>query len=146
MIHTCHAHACFRKVEPAKLMCYAHWKKLPKAAQDVIWREYRPGQEIDKRPSTRYLVAQAVAVAWVASVERHKDLPQLVGDVLRKIVLGEQYGLAPRDGFQIVADMDGDEITLSDAQSVELDALVLGVKALREANLSTSMKTFLEDT
>jgi hypothetical protein len=49
--HTCHAHACFRKVPPAMLFCGAHWRRLPQPAQAVIWREYRNGQEIDKRPS-----------------------------------------------------------------------------------------------
>ena len=33
--------------------------------RDAIWREYRPGQESDKRPSLRYLAVQQRAVGEV---------------------------------------------------------------------------------
>jgi hypothetical protein len=39
---------------------------LPAAAQAVIWREYREGQERSKTPSARYSIAEACAVAFVA--------------------------------------------------------------------------------
>lgn len=61
--HTCHAHACTRAVPPRMFMCRAHWFSLRKPIRDAIWNEYRSGQEIDKRPSLRYLAVQQRAIA-----------------------------------------------------------------------------------
>lgn len=46
--------------------CREHWYDLPKKLRDAIWREYRDGQEVDKRPSARYLAVQTVARARLA--------------------------------------------------------------------------------
>jgi len=46
--------------------CHEHWRALPKPVQDAIWREYRPGQEQDKRASHRYLAVQTLARASLA--------------------------------------------------------------------------------
>lgn len=51
------------------LMCLKHWRMVPKIMQDDIWRAYRPGQEIDKRPSQEYVKAQQRAIAVVVIVE-----------------------------------------------------------------------------
>jgi len=48
------------------LMCKPHWLSLPQATRDAVWREYRPGQERDKRPSDRYLAVLWLAVAQTA--------------------------------------------------------------------------------
>jgi hypothetical protein len=46
--------------------CKEHWFALPSALRARIWRAYRPGQEIDMRPSESYMeVAQAVQ-DWIA--------------------------------------------------------------------------------
>jgi len=45
--------------------CTGHWFALPNRIRDAIWREYREGQEIDKRPSTRYLAVQQLACAYL---------------------------------------------------------------------------------
>lgn len=66
MSHSCHAHGCDKPVPPRMFMCPRHWYSLRKPMRDAIWREYRPGQENDKRPSLRYLVVQKRAVAEVA--------------------------------------------------------------------------------
>lgn len=63
MSHTCHSPDCNRTVPPRMLFCRAHWYALPKKIQDAIWREYRPGQEIDKKLSLRYLAVQRLACA-----------------------------------------------------------------------------------
>ena len=63
MSHTCHAPGCNRQVPPRMFACRAHWFALPKKTQDAIWREYRNGQEIDKKPSLRYLAVQRLACA-----------------------------------------------------------------------------------
>jgi hypothetical protein len=55
MVHTCHAHGCEVRVPPKMFMCKRHWFSLRKPMRDAIWREYRPGQEDDKRASTRYM-------------------------------------------------------------------------------------------
>lgn len=65
MSHTCHAHDCHRQVPPSMLMCRGHWFSLRKAMRGAIWREYRPGQERDKKPSLRYLAVQRRAVGEV---------------------------------------------------------------------------------
>lgn len=65
-VHTCHAHACERRVPAAMFMCRVHWFLLRKPIRDAIWREYRPGQESDKKPSPRYMAVQRRAVGEVA--------------------------------------------------------------------------------
>ena len=64
--HTCHAPGCRRIVEPKLFACRRHWVALPKTLRDAIWRDYRPGQEIDKRPSASYLAVQTMARAFLA--------------------------------------------------------------------------------
>lgn len=66
MSHTCHAHGC-NVVVPAKMFaCKRHWYALSEEMRAAIWREYRNGQEIDKKPSLRYLAVQRLAVAQLA--------------------------------------------------------------------------------
>lgn len=44
--------------------CKPHWFALPKKIRDAVWREYRPGQELTKDPSLRYLAVQRLACAY----------------------------------------------------------------------------------
>lgn len=64
--HTCHAAKCPVQVPPRMFACRVHWSRVPKAIQTLIWRYYREGQEVDKRPSTAYLAVQQLAVAYLA--------------------------------------------------------------------------------
>lgn len=66
-VHTCHAHGCDKPVPTKMFACRRHWFALRKPLRDAIWREYRPGQEVDKRPSLRYLAVQQRAVAELAT-------------------------------------------------------------------------------
>lgn len=66
MGHTCHAHGCDRRVPPSMFACRPHWFALPRPVRDAVWREYRPGQEDDKRPSPRYMAVQRLAVMHTA--------------------------------------------------------------------------------
>lgn len=84
MTHTCHWTDCKRSVPPKMWGCREHWFKLPKVIRDAIWKHYRPGQETDKRPSTEYLAAAALAKGWIAgkviinpdgSIVVQEDLP-----------------------------------------------------------------------
>lgn len=68
--HTCHAHDCEAPCPPRFLMCGPHWRRLPPAAQRVIWAHYRPGQERDKKPTAHYLLAMDIAIILVAFIER----------------------------------------------------------------------------
>ena len=70
MSHRCHAIGCEKEVPPAMLMCLRHWRMVPRPLQKEVWRTYRRGQEIDKNPSTAYLMAQKDAVAAVALKEK----------------------------------------------------------------------------
>lgn len=41
----------------------------------LVWQTYRPGQEIDKRPSPAYLKAAREAINHVAAMEGKEQLP-----------------------------------------------------------------------
>ena len=69
--HTCHARGCTKPVPPRMLMCYPHWRMVPKALQRAVWATYRPGQERTKDPSPEYLDAAGAAIDAVA----RKDTP-----------------------------------------------------------------------
>ncbi len=51
------------------LMCLAHWRMVPKDIQRAVWLEYRPGQEITKTPTARYLEVMRKAIDAVAKKE-----------------------------------------------------------------------------
>lgn len=73
MRHTCHWPGCDKAVPPAMWGCRPHWFTLPKAHRDAIWQHYRPGQEIDKRPSEAYLGAAKAVQEWIQEyLERKK--------------------------------------------------------------------------
>ena len=46
-------------------MCAKHWKMVPRDVQRLVWANYRPGQEIDKKPSEAYLSAAIKAISSV---------------------------------------------------------------------------------
>lgn len=64
--HTCHWPSCERQVPPAMWGCKEHWFKLPKPLRDQIWKEYRPGQEVNGTPSARYVVTAHLVQMWIA--------------------------------------------------------------------------------
>ena len=66
MPHHCHAVDCEESVPPKMHMCLKHWRMVPKAVQDLIWKHYRSGQEIDKQPSIDYIATAFVSVSCVA--------------------------------------------------------------------------------
>lgn len=63
--HTCHWPGCEVEVPPARWGCKRHWFLLPQAIRNLIWRAYRPGQEITRTPSPAYLKAARVAEEWI---------------------------------------------------------------------------------
>ena len=70
--HHCHAIGCPVQVPPRMFSCRPHWYRTPKALQTLIWRYYREGQEIDKRPSTSYLAVQQLTVAYLAWLDAER--------------------------------------------------------------------------
>lgn len=67
--HACHWPGCGRQVPPAMWGCRAHWYKLPAHLRTLIWRTYRPGQEIDGRPSRDYVTAARAVRKWITKQE-----------------------------------------------------------------------------
>jgi hypothetical protein len=68
--HTCHAEGCLKEIPPRLLMCGHHWAMVPRPLRNEVWATYRPGQEIDKRPSPEYLQAADAAIQAVATAQR----------------------------------------------------------------------------
>jgi len=85
MSHHCHAVGCKVPVPPKMHMCFTHWHMVPKLLQSLIWHHYRPGQEIDKKPSVEYICAAFASVSCVA-IKEGKIPPKMpVGSRVVKI-------------------------------------------------------------
>ena len=84
------------------LFCGKHWRMLSKNAQAVIWKEYRPGQERDKNPSARYLVVQAMVVAYVAGKDGKMNKDQIAEFIVARV---KDVGMDGSEAVEILADM-----------------------------------------
>jgi hypothetical protein len=62
--------------------CRGHWASVRKVLQDAIWREFREGQEVDKRPSLRYLAVQQRAVAELAFKPNDEEAARVAAEYL----------------------------------------------------------------
>lgn len=69
--HICHAMGCNTPVPPRLWGCRRHWYMLPNSIRRKIWAHYRPGQEIDKKPTVEYLYWSFRAQLFVADLEGH---------------------------------------------------------------------------
>lgn len=67
--HLCHAKGCKTPVPPKLFMCQRHWFTVPRPLRQLIWKRYRPGQEIDKRPTREYMKVAQQAIDAVAKKE-----------------------------------------------------------------------------
>ena len=74
-VHICHATGCGKPVPPKLLFCLKHWRLTPKKIQLLVWRHYRPGQEIDKRPTLAYLDVMKQAIQAVEVAEGRATPP-----------------------------------------------------------------------
>ncbi len=72
--HHCHWPGCQRKVPPAAWGCRPHWFALPPAIRTRIWRAYKPGQEMSKRPSVEYVAAVTEAQEWIKAQQKQRPL------------------------------------------------------------------------
>lgn len=84
--HTCHAHGCTKLVPPRMFACRKHWSGLPRPVQAAILREYRPGQERDKRPSAHYMAVQRLAVMHTAFRPHDEDAARTCAAYLAEAV------------------------------------------------------------
>ena len=80
--HVCHAPGCTRQIPPHLFACHTHWRLVPLWLQTWLLREYRPGQEHDKRPSARYCAVQARCRLALARIEK-RDEATIRLDLLR---------------------------------------------------------------
>ncbi len=78
--HLCHAKNCTVPVPPHLLMCFKHWTMVPRNLQKLVWRHYRPGQEIEKNPTREYLQAMEFAIEAVALKEAERLALDVGGD------------------------------------------------------------------
>ena len=62
--HLCHG-GCGKSCPPAMWGCRRCWFRLPALLRARIWQTYRPGQEIDKKPSPDYLAAAEKVQQWI---------------------------------------------------------------------------------
>lgn len=68
--HTCHAIDCAARCKPEYLMCWTHWRRVPKSMQADVYRFYRPGQcDFDPLPSKNWHRAASKAIKAVADKE-----------------------------------------------------------------------------
>jgi hypothetical protein len=81
-IHTCHADGCDKPVPERMFMCRPHWYTLPYPMRRSIWMNYRPGQEIDKQPSRRYLDVAHEAIVWLKRHEAAKKAKEITPSCL----------------------------------------------------------------
>jgi hypothetical protein len=54
------------------LMCFRHWRVLPKTIQQAVWAHYRRGQCDDMKPSAKWHKAADAAIGFVAKLEGRK--------------------------------------------------------------------------
>lgn len=72
--HTCAAKGCSRAVVGEQLMCWPHWRSVPRAAQQVVWRTWRaynaatPDNAADRWQA--YMVARKAAIDAVAAAPK----------------------------------------------------------------------------
>lgn len=86
--HTCHWPGCDKIVPPRMYACQYHWWALPAKIRAQIWATYRDGQEIDKKPSKRYLEAVKEAEIWIyksKTYAREEAKRQDIRDNLNKL-------------------------------------------------------------
>jgi len=80
------------------LFCRPHWFKLRAITRNAIWREYRPGQEVDKNPSRRYMAVQRLAVAESAFRPHDEEAARICAIYLVEAERWAQRAIAAGEG------------------------------------------------
>lgn len=74
--HYCHAIGCGMAIPPRLLFCYRHWMMTPYVHRAAVRDAYRLGQEIDKNPSGRWMIAAQKAICAVAVREGNMSVSE----------------------------------------------------------------------
>jgi len=102
VVHRCHAMGCKRAIAAKFLMCGRHWAMVPPNLQTEVYRNYRPGQEIDKQPTQEYLVAMWRAIITVSQREG-KTLDVFKKDREKAIA---HFGVEPPALTKVIQEME----------------------------------------
>ena len=94
MRHLCHAHGCNIEVPPSMLACKPHWYALPKKYRDAIWREYRRGQEKDRRVSYRYYAVQRLAISGRAFKPHDEQAAAVSGNYMTQALMWQSRSIS----------------------------------------------------
>lgn len=68
-IHYCHVPDRQKIVDPKFLMCSRHWNQVPQKLKQLVYANYRNGQEIDKKPTEEYLRVARLALDSVVNIK-----------------------------------------------------------------------------
>lgn len=69
--HHCHAMGCSTPCKPQLLMCPAHWRMVPKALKQEVYKHYQPGQVTGQvTPSKEWHTAANAAIQAVFDREQ----------------------------------------------------------------------------
>lgn len=84
--HRCPAFGCQKDVPNKLLMCFAHWKIVPAALQDVIVAQWKYGVHARCHPTQAYTDALREALVHVRGVLEARDAKKRA----KNFVLGMQ--------------------------------------------------------
>lgn len=87
MSHHCHAVGCPTYCKPELLMCFRHWRMVPKHLQKLVWEFYRPGQCNDMRISREWHLSATRAINAVALKEGILTKKQAIRRLVRILKL-----------------------------------------------------------
>ena len=79
-------------------MCPPHWFGLRAVIRAAIWREYRPDQEDDKRPSPRYMAVQQLAIGELVFKPHDEAAALLAAPYLQAAQMWRQRAIDREDG------------------------------------------------
>jgi len=77
-VHFCRVDHCLAQVAPRYLMCWPHWRRVPRELQVAVEAAFVPGQERTKRFTRAYVEAAEVALAHVAALDAALGPPRKV--------------------------------------------------------------------
>lgn len=90
--HACHWTGCKEQVPPSKWGCKKHWFKLPSDLREKIWATYRPGQEVDLKPSAEYVEVAKAVQAWIGASTDTKNRLHAAGLIRRLRLMHREMG------------------------------------------------------
>lgn len=104
--HRCHAHFCMAHCEPERLMCMRHWRMVPPALQQDVWKHYREGQCEDMRPSSDWHKAADKAIRFVYDLEQEIYSPKDGRAPLHAITVRQPWATLIAHGVKDVENRD----------------------------------------